>query len=179
MIVEWVPITETNRIPPFGAELSDHIASYKNALKRASCSVWCHLYNTLQSNGFPIPTVSFSATGKPCFLDSPICFSLSHTRGLCAVAISDRPVGVDIEIRKSGYPCHLVERSLCEAEKNVYDGDFTRIWCRKEAVAKMTGEGITGYPAHIDTTGYAFHEELIDYEGKSYWLAAVEQSIVS
>ena len=74
---------------------------------------------------------------------------------------------------KNSYNPHLVERSLSENEKAEFDGDFTRIWCRKEAVAKMTGEGITGYPCNIDTTKYGFNERQIEHTGQKYWLVAV------
>jgi phosphopantetheinyl transferase len=63
--------------------------------------------------------------------------------------------------------------SLSDEERTVYEGDFTRMWCRKEAVAKMTGEGINGYPDYIDTTKYQFHEELIEHKGQKYWLVVV------
>ena len=124
-------------------------------------------------NGLPIGDVTFTDTGKPYLLDSSIYFSLSHSHGICAVAISDHLVGVDVEIIKTSYPPHLIERSLTDAEKAVYDGDFTHIWCRKEAVAKMTGEGITEYPVTIDTTKYKFNEQQIEWNGQKYWLVAV------
>ena len=57
-------------------------------------------------------------------------------------------------------------------EKNEFDRDFTRLWCRKEAIAKMTGEGITGYPNNIDTTEYTFTEKQIECDGQKYWLVA-------
>lgn len=175
LIVDWTQITNTNVIPPMGDELADHLASYNGTVKHTSCSAWGLLYKTLQINNLPTGTVYFNDTGKPCFKDCPIFFSLSHTKGLCAVAVGDRPVGVDIECCRTNYNPHMVDRSLCTAEKRIYDGDFTRIWCRKEALAKMTGEGIMGYPDGIDTTKFQFDETLIEYCGQKYWLVAVEQ----
>lgn len=173
MIINWAPITETETIPPLGTVLSTHLGGLHGIVKYASYSVWNLLYQTIQENGLPIGDVTFTDTGKPYLLDSSIYFSLSHSHGICAVAISDHLVGVDVEIIKTSYPPHLIERSLTDAEKAVYDGDFTLIWCRKEAVAKMTGEGISGYPVNIDTTNYTFDEKQIEWNGQKYWLVAV------
>lgn len=173
LIVEWAPITETEVIPLMGDELKKHLENRKGFVKHASFSAWNLLYDTLFANGLPVENVAFTATGKPYFINSNIHFSLSHSHGLCAVAVADRQVGVDVEIIKSSYPLHLIERSLSENEEPVYDGDFTHLWCRKEAVAKMTGEGITGYPNNIDTTEYKFIEQQIEHTGQKYWLVAV------
>ena len=175
IIVKWTEITETEEIPPMGDKLTSHFLSSKGAKRKASCSAWNLLYKTLRENNLQIPTVAFTDTGKPYFIDSDIHFSLSHSKGVCAVAVSDQPVGVDVEEIKDSYNPHLIERSLTEHEKDVFDGDFTRIWCRKEAVSKMTGEGITGYPNYIDTTRYMFEERKIEYAGLKYWLVAVQR----
>ena len=175
LIVEWSLITETEEIPPFGEELERHLESRRGAVKYASCSVWNLLYQILLDNRLPVSTVSFADIGKPYLLDSSIHFSLSHSHGICTVAIADHPVGVDVEIIKSSYPPHLIERSLSIDEQDSFDGDFTRIWCRKEAVTKMTGEGITGYPRNIDTTTYTFHEQQIEWNEQKYWLVVIEQ----
>ena len=173
LIVEWAPIMETEVIPPMGDELRKHLKNRKSAVKHASCSAWNLLYQTLLANGFPVGDVAFTANGKPYFQHSDIHFSISHSHAVCAMAIADHPVGIDVEVMKKTYPPHLIERSLTDAEKVVYDGDFTHIWCRKEAVAKMTGEGISGYPVNIDTTNYTFDEKQIEWNGQKYWLVAV------
>ena len=125
----------------------------KGPVLRASSSAWNLLHKTMAENGLEIGRVAFGEGGKPYFADSPIRFSISHAKALCAVAIADRPIGVDIEQKREYFSPRLIERSLCRAEKLVFDGDFTRFWCRKESVAKLTGKGITGYPRGIDTLG--------------------------
>lgn len=173
LIIEWRPITETDEIPPLGEELKRHLETWKGAVKRASCSAWNLLYQTLRDNGLTVSSISFTDAGKPYFINSSTCCSISHSHDICAVAVSDRPVGVDVEIIKTTYSPHLIERSLTIAEQDDFDGDFIRLWCRKEAVAKMTGEGITGYPRNIDTTAYTFHEKQIEWKGQNYWLVVV------
>lgn len=155
-----------------GEELRTHLGRYHRTVKYASCSAWGLLYRVLEENGLPVGTVVFSETGKPAFADSELCFSISHTKGLCAVAVSDRPVGVDIELIRSDYSPRLVEKSLTQREKENFDGDFTLLWCRKEATAKRTGSGITGYPNNIETAGLRFTEQKIEEEGRQYWLVS-------
>ena len=174
LILKWGPITQTEYIPPLGEELKLHLENRKGAVKHASCSAWSLLFQTMQENSLPVSTVSFTETGKPYFLNSGICFSISHSHGVCAVAVADKPVGVDVEINKTSYPQHLIERSLTAAEQESFNGDFTRLWCRKEAVAKMMGEGIVGYPRNIDTKKYVFREHMIEWKGQKYWLVATE-----
>ena len=144
MIIRWTQITETEYIPPFGVKLIEHLKSRMGTVLHASCSAWGLLYNMLTDNDIEYSEVAFTDTGKPFFLDKDIHFSISHSHELCAVAISDHLVGVDIEIVKANYNPRMIERSLCDNEKETFDGDFTRIWVRKEAVAKMTGKGIVG-----------------------------------
>ena len=177
LTVRWAPVTGNGLIPPLGEELQKHIDGYKNPAARcASASAWSLLYEMLREEGIETDAVSFGAHGKPFFLSNRVFFSLSHSRGVCAAALSDRPVGVDVERCRPFFRPKLVEKSLSEEEKAVFDGDFTRIWCRKESVAKLTGEGITGYPDRIDTLSplYSFTEEKVELDGCAYWLVTAE-----
>lgn len=176
IILEWAPIKKTDCIPPFGEALRRHLVDYKGTVKYASCSAWSLLYKVLEEKRMKYGTVLFEENGKPYFEDCLTYFSLSHSRDICAVGISDKPIGIDVELQKKSYNANLVERSLSEAEKQCFDGDFTRIWCRKEAIAKMLGVGITGYPNNIDTTSYQFKEQQIEFLGQLYWLVTVNKS---
>lgn len=173
MIIEWQPILETEWIPPLGSELREHLEGKYGAVRHASCSAWGLLYRILIDNGIEIGEVAFEENGKPYFKSNRVHFSISHSHDLCAVAIFDKVVGIDIEIVKERYNQHLIDRSLCDNEKAIFCGDFTRIWSRKEAVAKMTGKGIAGYPVDIDTTQYQFQEERITLNNHHYWLICV------
>lgn len=173
LIVDWAAIVEIEEIPFFGDELTTHLHSYSGKVRHSSCAAWGLLFQKLQDNNIPVSLVSFTDTGKPFFLDNHIHFSISHSHELCAVAISDHLVGVDIEIVKAHYNPRMFDRSLCDNEKRVFDGDFTRIWVRKEAVAKMTGKGIVGYPVDIDTTQYQFKEKRISFGQNEYWCGAI------
>ena len=90
--------------------------------------------------------------GKPRLLvdSQTLHASLSHTRGAVAVAIGRvAPVGVDVEeIKPNDDLARLAHRVLSERERRaVFDdtdpiGMFTRLWTRKEALAKAFGVGL-------------------------------------
>lgn len=83
-----------------------------------------------------LPDVARSAAGKPYFPSYPtVCFSLSHTEGAAAAAVSDAPVGVDIQrVRPLSDRARRRAPSTAEA--------FFRDWVRWEARAKRTGGGL-------------------------------------
>ena len=86
-----------------------------------------------------LPPVERSLRGKPLFAgDAGRWFSLSHSEGLALCALSDAPVGVDVEVvrpRRPGLPAYV----LSEVEREEFDGsweDFYRLWTRKESWCK-------------------------------------------
>ena len=85
--------------------------------------------------------------GKP-MIDG-LEFSLSHSGNLVLCAVSDEPVGCDVEeIRKA--PKGVAERCFSESEQaylscfsgEEYDKVFFKLWTMKESYVKMTGEGL-------------------------------------
>ena len=75
-------------------------------------------------------------------------FSVSHTGRLFGCVIADEPVGLDIQAVTGAKARRLAERYFTEAEIAWIEeeGDFAdrffRLWCRKEAYSKLTGEGL-------------------------------------
>lgn len=86
-----------------------------------------------------LPPVERSPRGKPFFpgLDRH-WFSLSHSGGLALCALSDAPVGADVELvrpRRAGLPAYV----LSAAELAAFDGsweEFYRLWTLKESWCK-------------------------------------------
>lgn len=85
-----------------------------------------------------LPEIALDQRGKPYFPDCPkVHFNLSHTTGAVLAALSDEPVGVDIErVRPVG-------RRTMERLAGVRTEEaFFQSWVRREARAKRSGEGI-------------------------------------
>ena len=95
------------------------------------------------------PVFEFGQHGKPFLVDHPdIHFNLSHCREAAVCMIANKPVGIDIEsIREFKeslvhYTMHDDEiRQIEQAERP--DVEFIKLWTKKEAVLKLTGEGIS------------------------------------
>lgn len=133
--------------------LSPATISYINEIKarlsessRASslCALY-ELYCLLEKNGIGASNFEIKKTsnGKPYFVNSDICFSISHTHHKYAVAISDTSVGIDIEdkILTKEKMQSIAKRYFAKDEiEYAYDRDsFLRVWTFKEAYAKMKG----------------------------------------
>jgi len=85
--------------------------------------------------------------------------SLSHSGAAVAAAMSTVPVGIDVECHRPLAHGAIAARWFTEAEQQFVGDDaasserFFRIWTRKEAVLKATGEGLPGGLATVDLPG--------------------------
>lgn len=81
-----------------------------------------------------------SENGKPCFPDGHICFSLAHCGDYAVCAVSDAPVGVDIELPRQN-SARLAKRFFAPDEAAVCNSDaqFCRLWTLKESYIKLRG----------------------------------------
>lgn len=86
--------------------------------------------------------------GKPSLLEYPhIHFNTSHCHTAVICAVCDTPIGVDIERRRC-IKDSLINHTMNEEEKerikksNDREMEFLRLWTAKEAVVKLSGEGI-------------------------------------
>ncbi|MDO4562738.1 MAG: 4'-phosphopantetheinyl transferase superfamily protein [Clostridia bacterium] len=91
--------------------------------------------------------------GKKPRLESPIGvhFSLSHSYDLCAVAVAERPVGVDIEkVREVKGAERIAKKYYSPAERET---DFLQVWVRKESRVKRDGTGMAAISPECASTG--------------------------
>ena len=106
--------------------------------------------------GGEIPEISLEERGKPYFVDSPWHFSISHTKRRVFCALSPVPIGIDAEEMDRDINLRLAEKILSPAEKAHFDSAadkrlaLLKFWVLKEAAAKLSGEGLKGYPNHTD-----------------------------
>jgi 4'-phosphopantetheinyl transferase len=99
-------------------------------------------------------TLRFStgAWGKPALEDEALQFNLSHSGEFALIAVAHtRRVGVDVEVLRAipdranliARVCSTGERTALDSlDPHEQDGAFLAMWTRKEALAKMTGEGV-------------------------------------
>ena len=91
--------------------------------------------------------IACSKYGKPYLTDYPNAhFNISHSGNYVACAVSDKPVGTDIQ--KIGKYCSDTAKRVCSEEelKQISDSsdkasEFTRLWTQNEAVLIMCGTG--------------------------------------
>lgn len=119
---------------------------------RPHADAWALLSDALALRGIhTLPKVERASQGKPFFPALPeLHFNLSHTAGWSLCALSDAPVGVDIEAlrpRREGLWRYCLTDGEYEAFLAAGGGweEFYRLWTLKEAWCKYTGEGL-GHP---------------------------------
>lgn len=102
-----------------------------------------------------MPVFEYGEHGKPSIVGHPeIHFNLSHCRKGVICAISDQPVGVDIE-EIGRYKDSLVNYTMNEDEaKSINtssrpDIAFVSLWTMKEAYLKLIGTGIHNDMRHV------------------------------
>ena len=167
------PIVSAEKMPP-GLSMSEaaRLARYGNPLSRAQSLsarlLLGRLYTRLRRDISSLPDVLYPDIvypdgGKPYFDAFPcLSFNLSHSAGCAAAALSYEadgeapPLGIDIE-RERALPRHseeIVGRYFNAAEQALFtsaqdESDrarlFVRIWTRKEALLKFSGQGLSAY----------------------------------
>lgn len=114
--------------------------------------------------------------GKPFFKSSDMEFGISHSGELAVCALSERPVGIDVEeLREIRNVNGLAARFLSKAEQyyvthsaNMSEA-FLEVWTKKEAYLKFKGTGISGINlAEIDVNRLSCHTFRYTCNGKQY-----------
>ena len=86
--------------------------------------------------GYEQAEIKKTENGKPYFENSDVFFSISHTDGICAVALGESPCGIDIE-NKREISKKIRDRYLDGCDER----EALKEWTKKESYGKMTGEG--------------------------------------
>lgn len=113
----------------------------------------------------------YESRGKPYLAGHPVQFNISHSGDWLVIAITrDRAIGVDIEqIQAARSWLALAERFFRQSEaraiKTLPPHDQTRaffkLWTRKEAVLKATGQGLQGLP-NLELAVHPSHQVVTD-----------------
>ena len=109
-----------------------------------------------QQTGKPLPRILRTERGKPYFAEGGWHFSVSHTKRRAFCVLSRRNVAVDAEELDRQIDLRLARKILSPGEKAQFDAAEDRrlallkFWVLKEAAAKLSGEGLRGYPRDTD-----------------------------
>lgn len=164
---------------------NDYISAASDPdLKRSRFAVWRLLERALHEKfGFFVADLDivFDASGKWYSANGKACFSLSHSGDMIAVAVSDKPVGVDIQLADSFLQKNdaFARRILNETELTGYFAApvesralfLAEHWAAKECVFKLNGGGAF-IPAKINTDLANVEIRLLEY-GNHRYVAAV------
>lgn len=167
-------------LPLVSPERRDKALSYSHMPGRFACLKSYLMLKELLATQYGIThfTIETAPHGKPYLKDHPdIHFNLSHCRTAIAVAVSDRPIGVDIESIRKHTPA-LVSRTMNHTESMQImtspapEREFIKLWTAKESVFKLTGTGITDDIR--DILSHAGTISTSTYENSNY-ICAVSQ----
>lgn len=126
--------------------------AFKKEQGRKECTLAYHLLCQMLREDYGIttpPVFDYGEHHKPFLKDYPdIHFNLSHTKKAIACIVSDSPCGIDVE-SLGRYNDQVARYCMCDEEMEQINASpdkdvaFISLWTKKEALLKLTGEGIT------------------------------------
>ena len=163
-------------LPLLSEQRREQALKFKHDLGRKTCAATYLLLCEGLRKEYGItekPVFDYGEHGKPAIQGHPdIHFNLSHCREAVICVISHRPVGVDIEsIRR--YKETIARYTMNDSEFTQITHSphpahtFTQLWTKKEALLKLSGEGIQGRSMKYILTGDEQIETHINME-KNY-----------
>ena len=113
----------------------------------------------LRMSGFDDTDVRFlrTSTGKPYIEPCVAHFSVSHSGGIWACAVSGAPVGFDVELVRYDRPLMAIAKRFFHPDEYDYletaadQSEFFTIWTAKESYVKFTGRGLYDGFDHFNT----------------------------
>lgn len=142
-LLSFVSMEKQEQISRFHYDVDKKLSLYAEILVR---TVICESLS-IQNNEIVFEKNEY---GKPYLTAYPnFHFNLSHTRNAIAIAISNKPIGVDIERIKTA-DLRVAKRFFTEQEVDYItklginvDKHFCEVWTRKEAYIKYIGKGLS------------------------------------
>lgn len=138
-------------ISTFPEQRKEKALRFKFALGRKECAIAYQLLCEGLRKEYGIeemPTFEYGEHGKPYIVGHPeIHFNMSHCKKVVMCYVSNSPVGIDCEMIGRGNES-LINYTMNEDEILQINtalnpkAEFIRLWTQKEAVLKLTGEGI-------------------------------------
>ncbi len=122
--------------------------------KMQSLGAYALLGYALDKKGIDMQKVNFTVNkyGKPYLRNENIYFNLSHSENYAMCAVSDNPVGCDVETIRANVNTEIAKRFFCRKEfeflnsiKDSAEKDkaFILLWTLKESYIKAIGKGLS------------------------------------
>ncbi len=172
------------RLPRWRRELALKFVFHEG---RRNCTLAYLLLCRALREGYGItaqPTFVVGKHGKPTLAEYPhIHFNLSHCSTAIICAVSDHPIGVDIENTRRKVGDSLIRHTMSEEEQQLIAEHglvrFFSLWTRKEALVKLWGTGlqddIPELLSHRNTDGVAFTTE--EHSEKGYVFSIAQKNL--
>ncbi len=119
--------------------------------------------------------LSYNEHGKPIF-EHGLCFSVSHSRNISALAVSKNNIGVDIE-GTNAVSQAVIKRCFTEDEQDyacLSTRNARRLWTAKEAVLKLLGTGFGLSPKNFSVLPLTERHEINGVEIR-FFCAEIEE----
>ena len=185
VLVMYAPIKDTDMGDAlFPIERQREIDGCTNdKVKREKYLVWKLLALAVKKRfNLDFANLEFTKTENGKWICPDFHFSLSHTDGAVCVAISDSPVGVDIE-RKREINSSLSDRFLTASEReyastlspDAAENFFFEAWVKKESLFKKNG-GKALLPRSLDTLSADAISTGVTVDGEEYLIGLACQN---
>ena len=178
-MLETVSLPKRDRLKKYRFDIDRKISVYSDVLLRLM------IVKALKLNYKDIE-ISAGETGKPYLAFTPhLEFNVSHTRNAVAVALSDKPVGVDVErigcidLNLAGNIFSQNELKWLYASEHGRNRRFFEIWTKKEAVIKCGAYGLTDDLKAVDVTCCAAPRSLCSLRIGEYIVSVCSNDIFS
>ena len=150
-------------LPLVSAQRREQALRYKHTFGQYCClqsyKMLCELLTEWSRvHQLPInqqPIFLYNDYGAP-YIEGGPYFSISHCKRGIAVAVSENPIGIDIEAIRTFSP-DLMRKTMNEDEQlritssAIPEVEFIRFWTQKEALLKLQGTGIISDLHHVLT----------------------------
>ncbi len=161
-------------------ERADEILSVRNdRLRKEKYHVWKLLEYACESLGLNFRELNFSKNENGKWECKEVCFSLSHTDGAVAVAISKDAVGVDIE-KVSDRAKKVAKKVFSQDELYACTGDeilyTTRLWTQKESIFKTLDKRVFS-PQNIVISEHITKTCDIEIGGEKYVVSVAGKGV--
>ena len=173
---------EDEKIVP--VERAEEIAGCTNSeVRRQKFYAWKLLEKALlNSFGLKIEELKITRSENGKWECPLLSFSLSHSGDMVAVAVSGKPIGVDIEKRDlSRFTDALAEKTVTKSEEEALSrlsndraAALNALWTKKEAIFKLSG-GKSFQPKRIETAEYTTVTKLVQSATERYFITVASE----